>query len=300
MTRTMSFYRGKRILVTGGSSGIGRAAALQLAREGADVAIAARDEDRLRATLAELREAAAAQAQRFAAITMDVASAGSVEGGVAEARATLGGIDVLINNAGYAIPGYIDRVTEADCKAMLEVNYLGAVRTVRAVLPEMMAQRAGVIANVTSMLGFMGTFGYAAYAGSKYALSGFTECLRQDLLPFGIAVHLCYPPTTKTPGLDKENQIKPPEAWAIEGTSRAFTPEAVARALLRGIRRKRFHILVGADSALIWRMQRFVPWVVRWVTDGILRKHLTKHGDGRKLLASPGGDPAAARSVREP
>ena len=140
-----------------------------------------------------------------------------------------------------------------------------------SVLPGMMAQRSGVIANVTSMLGFMGSFGYAAYAGSKHALCGYTECLRQDLLPFGISVHLCYPPTTKTPGLDKENEIKPPEAWAIEGKSRAFTPEDVARALLHGIRRKRFHILVGTDSAFIWRMQRFAPWVVRWVTEVVTR-----------------------------
>jgi 3-dehydrosphinganine reductase len=130
----------------------------------------------------------------------------------------------------------------------------------------------------------MGTFGYAAYAGSKYALSGFTECLRQDLLPFGVSVHLCYPPTTKTPGLDKENEVKPPEAWAIEGKSRAFSADDVARALLDGIEKKRFHILVGADSAFIWRMQRWAPWLVRWVTDGVLVKHLAKHGDGRNKL----------------
>jgi len=290
MTRAMSFYRGKRILITGGSSGIGRATALALARGGAHLAIAARNEDRLGATLVELREASIAKDQRFASIAMDVASAPSVERGAEAARTTLGGLDILINNAGYAIPGYIDRLTEADCRAMLEVNYLGAVRVVHAVLPSMMAQRSGVIANVTSMLGFMGSFGYAAYAGSKHALSGYTECLRQDLLPFGISVHLCYPPTTKTPGLDKENAIKPPEAWAIEGKSRAFTPEHVARALLHGIRRKRFHILVGADSAFIWRMQRFAPWIVRWVTDGVLRKHLAKHGDGRNQLAPPGSN----------
>lgn len=279
----MSFYRDKRVLITGGSSGIGRAAALRLAREGAHVAIAARDEDRLRATLAELREAAVGE-QRFAAIAMDVAVTTAVERGVEEARSALGGIDVVINNAGFAIPGYINRLTEADCSAMLEVNYLGAVRVVRAVLPDMMARRAGAIANVTSMLGFMGSFGYAAYAASKYALSGFTECLRQDVLPFGISVHLCYPPTTKTPGLDKENAVKPAEAWAIEGKSRAFAAEEVAKALLDGIRRGRFHIVVGADSALIWRMQRFAPWLVRRIMDRILVKHLAKHGDGRKQL----------------
>jgi NAD(P)-dependent dehydrogenase (short-subunit alcohol dehydrogenase family) len=164
-----------------------------------------------------------------------------------------------LNNAGFAIPGYIEQLTEQDYETMLQVNYLGAVRTIKALLPHFMECRAGSIVNLTSMLGFMGTFGYAAYAGSKFALSGYTECLRQDLLPFGISVHLCYPPTTKTPGLDKENEVKPPEAWAVEGKSRAFSPDDVATALLDGVRKKRFHILVGSDSSLIWRAQRFAP-----------------------------------------
>jgi NAD(P)-dependent dehydrogenase (short-subunit alcohol dehydrogenase family) len=281
----MGFYQGKRIFVSGGSSGIGLATAVQLARAGAHVAVAARDEQRLTAALDALRAASSSKDARLSAIAMDVAATPSVQAGVGRALAALGGIDIVVNCAGYAIPGYIDRLSEADYEAMLQVNYLGAVRVVNAFLPELMRQRSGAIVNVGSMLGFMGTFGYAAYAGSKYALSGFTECLRQDLLPFGIAVHLCYPPTTKTPGLDRENEIKPAEAWAIEGKSRAFSADDVARALIKGIEAKRFHILVGADSTLIWRLQRWVPWLVRRVTDGVLMKHLAKHGDGRSKLA---------------
>jgi 3-dehydrosphinganine reductase len=280
MTARMSFYQGKRAFITGGTSGIGLAAAVQLARAGADVAIAARDAKRLESALSSIR--AAREGGRFVAIPMDVTSGASVEEGARRALDALGGVDIVVNNAGYAIPGYIDRLTDDDFRAMLEVNYLGAVRVIRAFLPHLTAQRSGAIANVTSMLGFMGTFGYAAYAGSKYALSGYTECLRQDLLPYGISVHLCYPPTTKTPGLEKENESKPPEAWAIEGKSRAFEADDVARALLDGIKKKRFHILVGADSALIWRMQRWAPWLVRMVTDGVLVKHIAKHGDGRQ------------------
>jgi NAD(P)-dependent dehydrogenase (short-subunit alcohol dehydrogenase family) len=290
----MGFYGGKRVFVTGGSSGIGLSACEQLARAGANVALAARDEKRLASALERVRKEKATDDARLVAVPMDVTSAVSVEQGVARALEELGGIDIVVNNAGYAIPGYIERLTEADFEAMLQVNYLGAVRVVRAFLPHLMKQRSGAIANVTSMLGFMGTFGYAAYAGSKYALSGFTECLRQDLLPFDVSVHLCYPPTTKTPGLDKENEIKPPEAWAIEGKSRAYTADDVAKALLDGIEKKRFYILAGSDSAFIWRMQRWAPWLVRRVTDGVLMKHLAKHGDGRKKLDSeaPPGLPA--------
>lgn len=281
----MELYRGKRALITGGSSGIGLSTAVRLARAGAHVAVAARDEERLKSAAQEIAAAAASKDQKVVYVPMDVTSTESVEAGTKRALAELGDLDILVNNAGFAIPGYIERLTERDYETMLQVNYLGAVRVIHSLLPHFMARRAGMITNVTSMLGFMGTFGYAAYAGSKYALSGYTECLRQDLLPFGVSVHLCFPPTTKTPGLDKENAIKPPEAWAIEGKSRAFSADDVAKALLQGMSRKRFHIVVGTDSALIWTAQRFAPWLVRWVTDGVLVKHLKEHGDGRKTAA---------------
>jgi short-subunit dehydrogenase len=133
------------------------------------------------------------------------------------------------------------------------------------------------------MLGFMGTFGYSAYCASKYALSGFTEALRQEALPFGVHVHLCYPPTTRTPGLERENRDKPPETWAIEGKSRAFTAEQVACAILRGIRAGKFHILVGFDSWAIWVAQRFVPGVVRFAIDRVLQRALRQRRAGSSL-----------------
>ena len=105
----------------------------------------------------------------------------------------------------------------------------------------------------------------------------------QDALPFGVHVHLCYPPTTSTPGLLRENEDKPPEAWAIEGKSRAFPPEAVARAILSGVRRGRFHILVGWDSWFIWFAQRLLPGIVRFVTDRVLLKELRARTPGHAL-----------------
>jgi short-subunit dehydrogenase len=166
---------------------------------------------------------------------------------------------------------------------MMAVNYFGPMRLVRACLPHFIQQGGGRIVNVTSMLGFMGTFGYSAYCASKYALSGFTEALRQDALPFGVRVHLCYPPTTNTPGLERENRDKPPEAWAIEGKSRAFSAAQVARELLGGIRAGKFHVLIGWDSWFIWIAQRFTPWLVRLVIDRVLVKELRSREPGRAL-----------------
>ena len=278
-------FAGWRVLITGGSSGIGLALGRDLARRGAHVCLAARNSERLAKAVAELRQVAPSSDQSICSVELDVTSAGSVTNAVPHVLGALGGLDLLVNNAGYALPGYIDQLDERAYQEMIEVNYLGPVRVVRAFLPHFLAQRAGHIVNVASMLGFMGMFGYAAYAGSKHALSGFSECLRQDLFPFGIRVHLCYPPTTKTPGLEHENLVKPPEAWAIEGKSKAFEPEQVAAAILSGVRRGRFHILVGLDSWFIWIAQRFVPGLVRRVTDRVVRQYLHKHGDGRARLA---------------
>jgi 3-dehydrosphinganine reductase len=289
-------FSGWRVLITGGSSGIGLALGRSLARSGAHVCLAARDPARLAAAVDDLRSAARSADQSISWVELDVTSTESVARAVPRVLTELGGLDLLVNNAGSAIPGYIDQLDEEAYREMLAVNYLGPVRLVRAFLPHFLARRSGHILNVASMLGFMGTFGYAAYAASKHALCGFTECLRQDLLPFGIRVHLCYAPTTKTPGLVRENLVKPPEAWAIEGTSRAFEPEEVAAAILSGVRRGRFHIVVGFDSWLIWVAQRFAPWLVRLFTDRVLVRHLREHGDGRAKLASRSLPPAGPRA----
>jgi NAD(P)-dependent dehydrogenase (short-subunit alcohol dehydrogenase family) len=274
-------FAGQRALITGGSSGIGLALAQALALEGARVCIAARDPQRLAHALAEL--AALSPAQPPCSVIMDVTSPEAIARGVRSAQEALGGLDLLINNAGYAQLGYIDELDDQAYVDMMAVNYFGPMRLSRACLPYFVQQGGGRIVNVTSMLGFMGTFGCSAYCASKYALSGFTEALRQDALPFGVHVHLCYPPTTNTPGLERENRDKPPEAWAIEGKSRAFSAAQVAEAILEGVRRGRFQIVVGLDSWLIWFAQRLAPWLVRFVIDRVLMKELRRREPGRAL-----------------
>lgn len=275
-------FRGWRALVTGGSSGIGLALAKALVKDGAHVCIVARGATRLAEAEAELR-ASAAPGTVVSHVALDVAHGEAIPTAVEKAVQQLGGLDLLINNAGYALPGYVDELSDQAYVEMMAVNYFGPMRLTRACLPYFVQQRAGRIVNVTSMLGFMGTFGYSAYCASKYALSGYTEALRQDVLPFGVRVHLCYPPTTQTPGLERENRDKPPEAWAIEGKSRAFTAEQVASSILRGVRAGSFQLVVGFDSWVIWFAQRLVPWLVRWVVDRVLMKELKKREPGPLL-----------------
>jgi 3-dehydrosphinganine reductase len=271
-------FGGKRVLITGGSSGIGLATARGLVQQGARVCLAARGDERLRAAVAELSGLANASRVSAGFVIMDVTDGDSVERGLRAALEQLGGLDMLVNCAGFAVPGYVEALDEDVYRAMLETNYLGPVRVIRASLGHFIGQRSGTIVNVASMAGFMGLYGYGAYCGSKFALSGFTECLRQDLLPHAVTVHLCYPPTTRTPGLARENEIKPAETWALEGSSRAFSPDQVAAGILRGVRRGRFQILVGFDSWTIWLLQRFAPSLVRRACDRVLRRHWRRHG----------------------
>jgi 3-dehydrosphinganine reductase len=276
-------FAGVRALVTGGSSGIGLELARALVREGAHVCIVARNAGRLQQAVDELSHAVRSGGRPPCYVSLDVASPDALAGGLGEVLAQLGGLDLLINNAGYAQPGYIDEVSDSAYVDMMAVNYFGPMRLSRACLGHFRLQGSGRIVNVTSMLAFMGTFGYSAYCASKHALAGYTEALRQEALPFGVHVHLCYPPTTLTPGLERENRDKPPETWAIEGKSRAFSAEQVALGILRGVRAGRFHILVGLDSWSIWLAQRFAPGLVRFVLDRVLSKELRQREHGREL-----------------
>ncbi|UQA55387.1 SDR family NAD(P)-dependent oxidoreductase [Polyangium aurulentum] len=279
---TTNFY-GRGVLVTGGSQGIGLALARLLVSKGARVCIAARDEARLREVCAKLTAEFPDQPAPLH-VSMDMRDPASIAKGAAWVRSQMPELDVLVNNAGFCIPGYFDELTDEDHVALLEVNYLGPVRLIRALAPHFMERRRGTIVNVTSMLGFMGLFGFGAYAASKFALAGYSECLRQDLLPYGVHVMLCYPPTTDTPGLARENERKPREAWALEGKSKPYTPEQVAAQIVDGIAKKSVTVHFGLENAMIWRAQRWIPGVMRTVLDSTLHGLWKKSGTERRTV----------------
>jgi len=258
-------FRDRRALVTGGSSGIGRAIALALARAGAHVAIVARREAALRHTVAELRAAAPRAEQRFTAIAADVADPEQATRAVAACVEALGGLDLVVNNAGVARALRFEDTPAAEFRRLLDVNFLGAVHVTRAALPHLSA--GARIANVSSLAGALPIYGYAAYAPSKFALTAFSEVLRQELRPRGIAVSVLLPPDTDTPQLAEENREKPPETRALAGNVPVLAPEAVAEALLDGLARGRATIVPGWRArATLWAARHF-PGLARRVID---------------------------------
>jgi 3-dehydrosphinganine reductase len=260
-----SHFRDRRALVTGGSSGIGRAIALALARAGAHVAIVARREEPLREALAELRAAAPRAEQRFTACAADVADpeqAGRAVGACAEA---LGGLDLVVNNAGAARALRFEDTPPGEFRRLLDVNFLGAVHVTRAALPHLAA--GAQVANVSSLAGALAIYGYSAYAPSKFALTAFSEVLRQELRPRGIAVSVLLPPDTDTPQLAEEDREKPPETRALAGNVPVLSAEAVAAALLDGLERGRATIVPGWRArATLWAARHF-PGLARRVID---------------------------------
>lgn len=259
----MDFYRGKRVFITGGSSGIGRSTAHLLTDWGAQVWIAARGEQRLKDVASELN---------CGYSVMDVGDRASVQAGTAEVLTGLGGVDIVINNAGIAHPAAVMDTPDQVFEDMMRINYMGTVHVTRAFLPHLREQRSGHICNVASLLGFMGIYGYTAYAASKFAITGFSDCLRQELVGSGVGISVLFPPDTDTPQLHEENKIKPEETKAVAGEIKPLSAETVATSMLTGIRKGTYHIVPGAMSKLTYFMYRHAPGLVRWIIDNDLKK----------------------------
>ena len=185
----MSSLAGKTALVTGASQGIGRACALTLAKAGARIALAARNESKLADVAAEIT-AAGGTAQAFA---IDVASEESIKTGAKAAIAHFGSIDILINNAGITKDTLLLRMKRADWDDVLSTNLTGVFLLTQALLSPMLKARWGRIINITSIVGETGQVGQANYAASKAGLIGFTKSLARELASRGITSNAVAP-----------------------------------------------------------------------------------------------------------
>jgi NAD(P)-dependent dehydrogenase (short-subunit alcohol dehydrogenase family) len=178
-------------LITGVSSGFGRALAEVVLEKGGTVAGTVRNEP----AKTEFENLAPGKA---IGLLLDVTDEASVRRGVAEAEKKTGGIDVLVNNAGYGLEGAIEEVTLDQVRSQFEVNVFGAVAMMQAVLPAMRKRRVGSIVNITSMGGLTAFPGVGIYNGSKFALEGISEALAKEVKPLGIKVIIVAPGSFRT------------------------------------------------------------------------------------------------------
>jgi NAD(P)-dependent dehydrogenase (short-subunit alcohol dehydrogenase family) len=194
----MSKLAGRAALVTGGGRGIGRAVALDLAAQGAAVALAARTRAEVEAVAAEVTAAGG----RAAALTMDVADPESVRAGFVRAREAVGGLDVLVMAAGIAPTAPLARTTDAVWRQVLETNLSGSFYCLREALPEMTSRGWGRVVAVASIAGKTGYPYIAAYAASKHGLLGLTKCAALEVATSGVTVNAVCPGYVDTPMLD--------------------------------------------------------------------------------------------------
>ncbi len=255
MANSKDFYQGRLALVTGGSSGIGFALARQLSDAGARVWLLARRKDGLDSAFKSLF---GANGKNHGMLAVDVAQTKQVQSSLERFQREVGVPDVLINCAGVTHPGYIQDIPLEVFHEMIDIDYLGTVHMVKAVLPGMIQRGSGAIVNICSAAGYLGVFGYSAYGAAKYAVRGFSDVLRSEVKPLGIQVSIVFPPDTDTPQLAYENTIKPFETREISGNAGALTADKVAGDILEGVRRGRYTIVPGMENKIFYLLSGLV------------------------------------------
>lgn len=288
--------RGRVVLITGASRGIGRRAALRLAKDGARLALVARSVDELAKLAGEVR-ALGAEAVAF---PIDLTDPAAREKLVADVVARFGGLDVLVNAAGVASFGEFATSTPEILRKVLEINFFAAAEMIRACQPHLATSYergpAGwrpAVVNVASICGRCGIPSLPEHCASKHALVGLTEALRGEFERFGIDVLLVLPGVVRSDDLQKH--LLRNEGRIYLNFHGAQPPEEVADAVARSLRRNRVEAAVGFVSWWVWFGKRFVPRVPRWVMHAKARRGARRYATSRDRQGAVEAQPVAAR-----
>jgi short-subunit dehydrogenase len=246
-------FDGKTVVVTGASTGIGRATALEFARRGANLVIAARRGPMLEAVAAECRRHSVQCTPIVADVTNRTECTTLIE------RA--GRVDILVKNAGFAVFEAVDQANPFELRTMMDTNFFGAVWCTQAVLPAMLERGSGAIVNVASIAGLMGYARMGGYCATKFALAGFTEALRDEVLGRGVRVSLVCPATTETDFFETAERGKMPAASRL---ILAIRPEKVARAICRTAEDGRFRRILPLTAAMYMHLNALFPRIAHF------------------------------------
>ncbi|MBW1899586.1 MAG: SDR family oxidoreductase [Deltaproteobacteria bacterium] len=269
-------FHNKIVYITGGSSGIGLEIARLMVSKGAHVALFARNPEKLERARNEIMNAKHDPSQKITAIPVDITDMKNVSRNMDEAVKQFGKPDILINCAGIVKADYFENISYEDFDAVMKTNVYGARNMIAALLPSMKG-KGGHIVNVSSAAGLMSMFSYTAYGTSKFALVGFSDCLRSEMKLHNINVSVVCPPEVKTPMNQEEAKTMPPEALAVKGLAGVLKPENVAKTVVKGILKKKFLIIPGFKCRFLYITQKLSPgWLSRAISDSAIRSAVRK------------------------
>jgi short-subunit dehydrogenase len=241
----MSVWQGKKVWITGGSSGIGRAMAQEFYRAGARLILSSNEEDMLHETREFLEGSGGG---RVRTLFLDITMLESIEEKAAEARSFYGGIDVLVNNAGLSQRALLTETAVPVIQKLMTVNLLGQIVLTRWVVPEMIGRRSGCIIGVSSLVGKIGSPLRTVYSASKHGLHGFYNSLRAEVDRYGVQVTLGVPGFVRTE-ISKHAMTGDGSRYAKmdRNQERGIPPEQCAREILRGAETGKLEVHTGMD-----------------------------------------------------
>jgi len=252
---------GRTAVITGAGGGIGRAIAVSLSRRGCDLALADIDE----AGMAETANLARVDGVLVSQHRVDVADREAVAEFPHAVVAEHGGVDVLVNNAGVAVGGTFEQVSDEDFEWLFEINFWGVVRMTRAFLPLLRASDDARVVNLSSVYGLVAPPEQVAYAASKFAVRGFSEALRHELEGSGVGVTVVHPGGVNTSIAEKARVPAGLTEKEMELRRKKYRkllrlpPEVAGETIVRGIERRQARILIGSDAKVISLISRLFP-----------------------------------------
>jgi len=272
MTITSQYFDKKLVLVTGGSSGIGKAIATECVSYGANVFILARRLEQLTSTILCLKDRKIHNDQRIGLISTDVSDNHQIHSILTKFIEKVGVPDIVINSAGIVKPGTVTELEIKSFQSIMDVNFFGTVNVTKELLPAMMQRHSGHIINISSFVGFYASYGYSAYAASKFAVRGFSDVIRAELKPLGIRVSVVFPADTDTPQLAQERKEQSAVMRDVNSTGGLMPAEKVAHIILTKAAKNRYVITPGFESSFAYLITTMAGYLQYPLMDSIIAK----------------------------